>query len=44
MEGKTGLFVDERSPDRPWFDTEAIAKEIGAKRVDVEAAIQKTQR
>ena len=44
VQGKTGLFIEERSPDRPWFDMDSIAKEVGASRSEVESAIRATQR
>ena len=44
MEGKTGLYIDERNSEQPWIHVAGIAAELGVPTKDVEEAIQSTQK
>ena len=39
-----GLYVDDKNPDRPWFDLKSLARVLGRPQAAVEEAIQHTRR
>ena len=44
VEGKTGLYIDERNTEHPWIHVQGIAAELGVSAREVEEAIQSTQK